>query len=197
MRIRIRTVLALTLVLAAASPARPGNRQAVIVLDPATTHIGYTLEGFPHTTVGTFKLKNGEIRIDPETGKTDGRIIVDAASGTSGVAMRDERMRNSILDAQLYPEISFAPRQTRGTPLPQGDFTVNVSGTFFLHGDQHDLMMDVRIHRTGDNFMASTHFIVPYVMWGLENPSVLVLKVSDKVKIDVNAAGHVSWASAP
>ena len=174
-----------------ASAADVGRRQAIIDLDPANAHIGFTLTGFPHTTIGTFKLKRGEIRIDPETGKVDGNIVVDAASGTSGVDLRDARMRNGI-EAQRYPEISFAPQLARGNPLPQGDFTMSVSGVFSLHGDRHDMTMEVSIHRSADNFIA-THLAIPYVRWGLENPSVLILKVSDTAKIDVSAAGHVTW----
>jgi polyisoprenoid-binding protein YceI len=198
MRIRIgaRAALVLVLALGTASAAGLGKRQAIIDLDPGNTHIGFTLTGFPHTTIGTFKLKRGEIRIDPETGKVDGNIVVDASSGTSGVDLRDARMRDSILEAQRYPEISFAPQLVRGNPLPQGDFTMTVTGVFSLHGDQHDMTMEVAIHRTADTFVATTHLVIPYVRWGLENPSVLVLKVSDTVKIDVSAAGHVTWAPA-
>jgi polyisoprenoid-binding protein YceI len=196
MRIRSYASLALALVLAlgAASAGDVGKRWAIIELDPANTHIGFTLPGFPHTATGSFKLKRGEIRVDPDTGQAQGNIVVDAASGNSGVEMRDARMRNSILEADRYPEISFAPRLASGHPVPQGDFTMSVSGVFSLHGDQHDMTMEVAIHRNGDNFSATTHLLIPYVRWGLENPSVLILKVSDTVQIDISAAGHVTWA---
>jgi hypothetical protein len=40
------------------------------------------------------------------------------------------------------------------------------------------------------------HFVVPYVAWGLKNPSTLFLRVSDKVNIDINAAGRLTSATA-
>jgi len=39
-------------------------------------------------------------------------------------------------------------------------------------------------------------FIIPFVEWGMQNPSNFLLKVSDKVEIDFVAIGHVSGAHA-
>jgi hypothetical protein len=38
---------------------------------------------------------------------------------------------------------------------------------------------------------ATMHFVVPYVQWGMKNPSTLFLRVGDKVNIDLEAVGHV------
>jgi hypothetical protein len=35
-------------------------------------------------------------------------------------------------------------------------------------------------------------FVVPYVKWGLKDPSVLILKVAKEVHIDLSLAGIVS-----
>jgi len=193
--------LALALVLAAdptaASPADAGKRQAILQLDSANTQVNFTLTGFPHTTTGSFQLKRGEIRVDPDTGNATGSIIVDAASGTTGIGMRDSNMKDNILEVQRYPEISFAPRHVQGHPVAQGDFTMQVSGVMLLHGDRHDMTLDVAIHRSGNDFTATTHFTVPYARWGLKNPSLLFLKVSDEVAIDARTTGRVTWAPAP
>ena len=44
----------------------------VLELNPATTEIGFTVSDTLHTVRGTFKLKRGSIRFDPETGKASG-----------------------------------------------------------------------------------------------------------------------------
>ena len=44
---------------------------------------------------------------------------------------------------------------------------------------------------------ASGKFIVPYVQWGMKNPSTFLLKVNDKVEIDLTAVGRVAGAHAP
>jgi polyisoprenoid-binding protein YceI len=198
MRGRVCAILLLVMALGSAGivSAQPTRRLAIIQLDPIKTRINFTLPGAVHTTTGSFKLKHGEIRVDPETGGASGSIIVDAASASSGVAMRDSRMKNDILEVQRYPEISFAPRLAVGRPVPRGDFPMQVRGLFLLHGEPHNMMLDVAIRRKGDDFTAAAHFVVPYVKWGLKNPSLLFLTVSDEVAIDVRATGHVIWAPA-
>jgi polyisoprenoid-binding protein YceI len=198
---RLRTVtpilVALALSSSAALSANPAAREAVIELDPASTQIDFVLKGFPHTTSGWFKLKSGVIRIDPETGRADGKIVVDAASGATGIGMRDSEMRNSILEVQRYPEISFAPRQVRGQPLARGAFKLSLSGILFIHGGPHDVTMEVAINRHGNDFTATTRLTIPYVAWGMKNPSLLFLTVSDDVAIEASTAGHVTWSIAP
>src|ERR1700680_530074 len=90
-------LLALSLRLAHAADAVPPGNLAVIDLDPAKTTVAYSLDGWPHHTQGTFALKHGVIRLDPQSGKMAGVIIVDATSGNSGHYVRDERMKSSVL----------------------------------------------------------------------------------------------------
>ena len=90
--------------LAIAADSVPQGKLAVLQLDPAKTTIAYSLEGWPHHTQGTFALKHGVIRLYPRTGKMDGIIIVDAASGNSGHSVRDDRMKSSVLEVSRFPD---------------------------------------------------------------------------------------------
>jgi hypothetical protein len=39
-------------------------------------------------------------------------------------------------------------------------------------------------------------FVVPYEAWGMKNPSVLFLKVENKVEINISAVGNIATATA-
>jgi len=184
-------------VLAAPGMAAPANaRQAVLELNPTNTHIAYSLQGWPHVTHGTFQLARGIIRIDPATGKTDGSVVVSATSGDSGSHMRDSEMKDSILEVQRYPEITFTPQQADGQRASQGDFPATIRGILTLHGNPHPITLSMMVQPSGDRFTATTRFAVPYVAWGLKNPSLLIFRCADTVYVDVKTQGQVTWVPA-
>jgi polyisoprenoid-binding protein YceI len=186
-------VLAIRLV-AAGDTVSPG-KLAVLDLDPAKTTITYSLDGWPHHTQGTFKLKRGVVEIDPSTGKISGTITVDAASGDSGHSIRDEEMKSSVLEVDRFPEISFAPRQVLSHGDPQKASPVKVMGLMLLHGVQHAFTIDAVIKRDGNNVAIHSNFLVPFVEWGLHDPSILMFKVAKSVDIDFITHAHLSWMS--
>jgi len=173
--------------------AAPLAAQEVTVgLDPAETHIGFMLSDVLHTVRGTFKLKNGTIRFDPATGAASGLVVVDATSGESGNQTRDRKMHKEILLSQRYPEMTFTPVRVQGQVAPQGESQVEIQGVIRLDGKDHETRMTVHVQLAGDQLTATTNFVVPYVEWGLKNPSTFILKVSDKVDIDIHAWGHLT-----
>jgi phage host-nuclease inhibitor protein Gam len=52
----------------------------------------------------------------------------------------------------------------------------------------------MQIHIEGNGLTAKTHFTVPYVKWGLKDPSIFILKVAKEVEIDLTLAGSLSAA---
>ncbi len=169
-------------------------------LDPAQTKVAFTLADTLHTVHGTFKLKHGDIQFDPATGSISGAVVVDAASGASGNTGRDSRMRQKILESARYPEIVFRPDRLEGNVAQDGGSDVRVHGMFSIHGSDHELMVPAHVVISGGTFSAHLAFKVPYVEWGMKNPSLLLLRVGDRVDISVDAVGldsSVSTASAP
>jgi polyisoprenoid-binding protein YceI len=187
------TIFVLAMPLVAAGDTVPPGKLALLELDPAKTIITYSLDGWPHHTQGTFKLKRGVIEIDPSTGKMTGTITVDAASGDSGHSIRDEEMKSSVLEVDRFPEISFTPRQVLSHGEIQSEFQVKVDGLMLLHGGQHDLTVDAVVKRAADSVTIHSSFAIPFVEWGLKDPSILMFKVSKEVSISVTAVGRLSW----
>ena len=65
---------------------------------------------------------------------------------------------------------------------------------FRIHGTDHEMDLPVHVHSAPGALTAETQFAVPYVKWGMKNPSTLFLRVSDTVQIDIKACG--SWSGA-
>jgi polyisoprenoid-binding protein YceI len=176
-------------------PARA--QETVVNFDPAQTKVEFTLDSTLHTVHGTFKLKNGTVKLDPTTGKASGAIVVDATSGESGNDGRDEKMHKEIIESGKYPEVVFTPKEIQGSVNLKTPSRVTVAGTMRLHGQDHDMTLTIIVAQgSGGQFLADTHFSVPYVKWGLKSPSTFLLRASDTVDLEIHTAGQISGAAA-
>jgi polyisoprenoid-binding protein YceI len=160
-------------------------------LDPAATEIHWTLSGSTHTTHGTFRLKGGLLTFDPATGVASGELLVDLSTGESGNADRDVKMKNDVLESGKYPEAFFKPTKISGNPKTGFTQTVAAEGIFNIHGADHPLALTIEVKLEGNQATATTHFTVPYVSWGMKDPSVFLLRVAKSVDVDVVAHGTV------
>jgi polyisoprenoid-binding protein YceI len=172
-------------------------QELAVQLDPAQTQIEFTLGATLHSVHGSFKLKSGAIRFDPSAGTVSGAITIDATSGESGNSGRDKRMHREILESDKFPEIIFTPKQIKGALAAEGPSNLEVAGTIRLHGREHDVALPLDILSHGGQLQVTTQAVIPYVQWGLKNPSTFILRVSDKVSIEIHAAGTVTNAEAP
>jgi polyisoprenoid-binding protein YceI len=132
-------------------------RSGTLELDPSKTLIEFRLPGNLHTTHGTFKLERGSIIADPATGKAGGSIVIDAGSGDTGIGARDNEMQKSVLEAQLYPEITFDPQHFTLELRGGGQFQATIQGVLTLHGGKHDVALTAQGQLVGDNLTATAH----------------------------------------
>jgi polyisoprenoid-binding protein YceI len=165
-------------------------------IDPAHTKVEFTLADVLHTVRGTFQLKCGDFRFDPASGTASGQLVVDAASGNSGNAARDRRMHSNILQSDRYPEIVWRPDRVTGNIAPEGSSQVSLHGMFRIHGADHEVTMPLTVAAAGGQYNASATFQVPYVKWGMKNPSTLFLRVSDTVNITIQTVARIAPAPA-
>jgi polyisoprenoid-binding protein YceI len=166
-------------------------QDTLLRLDPRHTTVQYSLDDVLHSVHGTFQLKQGTLQLDPASGKLSGEIVVDARSGESGTAMRDRKMHREVLESDRYPEITFRPDHVDGAVSPQGKSSVQVHGIFSIHGTDHEVTAPADVEMTPNHWTATVHLSVPYVKWGMKNPSTLFLRVSESVDIDLTTAGSI------
>ncbi len=180
--------LLVTLALALAPAYCAAASSVSLDLDPAKTEINFTLHDPLHTVHGTFKLKRGAISFDPDSGKASGEIVIDVASGESGSGARDKRMHKDVLESQKYPEAVFTPDRVDGKLPADGQGQIDVHGVFKIHGADHDLTLHLQVERAGVQYAVSTHFQIPYVQWGMKDPSNFLLKVDKTVEMEIKTS---------
>lgn len=185
----IATPLCLALSLALA-PAALAQHQTFAV-NPDASKVAFSLGGNAHHVDGTFHVQSGAIDFDRSAQTISGSVVVAAGSGNSGDQGRDKKMNADVLDGSRFADISFVPRSYQGTVAASGDSNIQVTGVFTLHGTPHDLTVPMQIHIDGKNLTAKTHFTVPYVKWGLKDPSIFILKVAKEVDIDLTLTGNL------
>ncbi len=161
-------------------------------VNPEASDVAFTLGANDHATKGNFHVSSGTINFDRSAPRMSGSVVVSAGSGKTGNDSRDKKMWNEVLDSPHFADITFAPATYTGTIAATGDSTIQVTGIFTLHGTPHEMTVPMTLHMDGTNLTAKTHFTVPYVKWGLKDPSIFILKVAKEVNIDLNLAGRVS-----
>jgi len=181
-------VLALAVVLA---PAVFAQHQTFAVNTDAS-EVKMKLNTTHEVVNGTFHVQSGSINFDRTASHISGIVIVAAGSGKTGNDSRDKKMNKDILKVDQFATVSFAPKTYNGMIAASGDSTIQVSGVFTLLGTAHDLTIPMQIHIDGSKATAKAQFVIPYVQWGLKNPSFLIWKAENDVAIDLNLVGQVS-----
>jgi polyisoprenoid-binding protein YceI len=184
--------LAAVLILSAlpqhAAPQSSQTGQA-FEIDPAQSKVHWTLGTTLHTVHGTFALKRGVLQFDTSTGKAAGEIVVDAASGKSDNDSRDKKMHKDVLESARFTDIIFRPDRVEGKVAPQGDSAVQINGVFLLHGKEHEFTVPVQATLTADHWTGTAKFSIPFIDWGLKNPSNWLLRVEHAVTVELELKG--------
>ena len=171
-------------------PATPATAEEVVLeLDPAQSKVRFLVDSTFHTVHGTFSLKSGTVYIDPESGKAGGEIIVQATSGNTGNSSRDGRMQREILETAKYPDAVFRPEQIEGKVARSGTSDVKLHGVILLHGREHDIVAAVHAELAAGRWKGTARFDVPYIEWGLKDPSNWLLRVKPVVHVELEMLG--------
>jgi polyisoprenoid-binding protein YceI len=96
-------------------------------------------------------------------------------------------MHTAILESPQYPTVTFRPTHVDGTIDRAATGPVIVHGIFTLHGQDHPLQISVNLHSQSSAVALATHFNVPFVAWGLKDPSTFVFRTDKEVTVDIDA----------
>lgn len=164
-------------------------QQRVLVLDPQASKVSFTLKATGHEVEGGLALKSGRIAFDPATGAASGEIAIDLASAQTGNKSRDKTMHEEVLETGKHPLAVFRAEKLRGTVPASGTGEVTLDGTLSFHGSDHKVSLPAKIDVRNGRVKADTQIQIPYVEWGLHDPSVMMLRVAKVVSVQVRAEG--------
>jgi polyisoprenoid-binding protein YceI len=175
-----------------------------MTLDPEATTIGFTLDATLHKVEGSGRLTRAEICFESVSGVSAGMIEIDARSLETGNRKRDRVMHRQVLESEIYPDIVFFPRHLEGVLESGKEWEVQLRGELRIQGAAHATSLAVRGRLEAEQLTAEARFTIPYVAWGLEDPSKLLLRVAKEVEVQVDvsttlrplrgSAGEVSCA---
>jgi len=162
------------------------------VVNPDASEVKMTLQTTHEIVNGTFHVQSGSVAFDRSAPNMSGLIAVEAGSGKTGNGSRDKKMNKDVLKVEQYATVSFQPKIYAGAIAATGESTIQVTGIFTLLGTPHEITIPMLVHLDGASATAKAHFVVPYVQWGLKNPSFLIWKADNDVAIDLNLVGTIS-----
>ena len=157
----------------------------VLTLFPDKTSLTFQVAATGHVIEGLLVLDAGEIHFDPETGAASGQVTIDLRQAKTGNRLRDYEMRTRVLETGQYPVATFRPSRVTGSLAPTGTSQLVLAGILSLHGVEHSMILPVRVTIAGDTVSAEAAFEIPYVAWGLRNPSLLFLRVAPIVVVSL------------
>jgi polyisoprenoid-binding protein YceI len=185
-------VLILLPALAASSGAAAAERE--VVVGPAAKAVSFTLDSTFHMVHGTMTVTGGTIRFDPDTGAARGTITVDARSAETGNGKRDRTMHAEVLESERHPTIGFRVDRVEGRLVDPGHSKLRLVGVLTLHGADHPMTLAASVDSAGGTVRGELRFTIPYVEWGMKDPSFLFVRAAKTVDVTARIEGR--WADA-
>ena len=192
--VMMRAVRSVVLAVLLVVPVVASAAERTVTLDAAASRVTFTLDTTFHEVHGTMTLSGGEIRFDPATGAASGEIVVDATKAQTGNDKRDKKMHDEVLETDRFPRVVFRPQRVEGSIAATGRSTIRIVGVLTLHGADHPMTLEATIEGSGDRVSGDLEMQVPYVDWGMKDPSIFVARAAKTVVVKIRAEGR--WNDA-
>ncbi|HKO54981.1 MAG TPA: YceI family protein [Thermoanaerobaculia bacterium] len=193
-----RTLAVLSLLVAASAFA--DNRSYTITVD-GKNYANFESAATLETIKGTTTKVSGTIAADPANPAAAAvDISIDLASLDTGIAMRNEHLRERYLAAEKFPAATFKSVSVSGPKsiLPNQPIEVSVTGDMTLHGVTRRITVPVRVvvipeseltrssRGPGDWIHATTTFPIKLTDFGIAVPEKMLMKLSNEISIKVD-----------
>jgi polyisoprenoid-binding protein YceI len=168
----------------------------VLTLDAEGTTAHFALGATGHDVHGNLYLKSGELQLAAD-GTASGQVVLDAVKTETGNKRRDKKMHNEVLVSDKNPMIVFEAEGWSGDLASEGTSDFEISGTMTLVGQGHAMTLPIHLEVKDGALEGNSTFSVPFIEWGLEDPSILFLSVAKEVEVTIEAVGRLASAALP
>ena len=174
-----------------AAPAGAGE-MVVFQLDPEHSSIGFVLDATLHTVEGDLGPVSGRIAFDPGSDLATGEVVIDLTKADTGVGRRDRKMHAQTLETDRFPRAVY---RIHGIDLPdllqQGRNEIQLHGDLDFHGATREVAVPAVAMLDGGHVSATAWIEIPYVDWGLDDPSFFILRVGKAVRVEMKIEGRL------
>lgn len=157
------------------------------------------IEGKTNNIVGGFSF-------DPATpqGKVSGLLRVDLRTLRTGIAMRDEHMRERHLHTDDYPHAYFELTSIEGMPeVLAADSTYNAQarGSFYIHGVMRKITAELTFLKSGKTdgtvlIKSVVKFAIKLDDFKIPRPKALFLKLAETIEVTIVFTAYNSKATS-
>lgn len=189
-RLRMRQLLATSfLVFCTLGVAEAAER--TLQIDGAKSKASFLLPATGHDVTGSFAVQSASLTFDDAAGTAAGTVGLDATKGETGNSSRDKTMHSDVLLSAKFPVISLRATRLEGTVPAAGKGQVKLHGMLNVIGKEHEVVLPTELEVVGETVKAKATLEVPFLDWGLKDPSILFLKVGKKVSVTLQIEGRL------
>ncbi len=143
------------------------------------------VEFISKTTIETFTGTSGDLKgfVDLEAKKID--FYIDLNTLRTGIALRDEHMRESYLETKKYPFAEFTGILNGYNPARIDTQSVIAVGSFSLHGVTMSRTIQGRLFVGSDHIYVEANWDVLLSDHKISIPKVLFLKLADRQEVRI------------
>ena len=111
-------------------------------IDPAHSTIAFNVRHMLGSAKGKFSKFSGTIVVDRDHPEQSSVTVKIAASSIdTGIAKRDEHLREGLFEVAKYPEITFKSKRVKQTGQNKGE----IVGDLTMHGVTREITLDVEL----------------------------------------------------
>ena len=153
-------------------------------IDPARSKIGFSVRHMLGSAKGKFAKFSGTIVVDREHPERSSVTVKIAASSIdTGIAKRDEHLRDELFAVAKYPDITFKSRRVQQT----GGNSGQIVGDLTMHGVTREITLNVQLLSSAGTRWRVTTAPLRRSQFGLvfSKSAETVSMISDEVAVDI------------